>query len=132
MLNALILEWKRPFLGSSVDVLRKLLLDEEMAFQEDQYYAKVMPIIQSSGTGKSRLLDEMSKEFLTISFTLRGLKDYGFPPADHEVTGFLAHPNADYEELNARAMALLSMALIECRGTPLNSSCSDMLICYFQ
>jgi hypothetical protein len=30
-----------------------------------------MPIVQSSGTGKSKLIDELGKTYLAISFTLR-------------------------------------------------------------
>ena len=115
MLLALSGDWKRPFWGNSVNVLKELLLDEERVFQKDNFYAKSMTIIQSSGTGKSRLLDELSKEFLTISFTLRHPhKDTGWPPGDHEITHFLTC-STDYKELAARAVALLAAALAQCK-----------------
>jgi hypothetical protein len=115
MLVALSGDWKRPFWGDSVNVLKELLLDEERVFQEDKFYAKSMTIIQSSGTGKSRLLDELSKEFLTISFALRHPhKDGGWPPGDLEITHFLTC-STDYKELTARAVALLAAALAQCK-----------------
>ena len=85
-------------------------------------YAKTMPIIQSSGTGKSRLLDEISKEFLTISFILRRPMEDGYPPGDPEITTFLtdmldmiaseARLNA---VLHAHTVALLAGTLAQCK-----------------
>jgi hypothetical protein len=115
MLAALSGDWKRPFWGDSVNLLKKLLLDEERVFQRDEFYAKSMTIIQSSGTGKSRLLDELSKELLTISFALRHPhKDVGWPPGDHEITNFLTG-STEYEVLGARAVAFLAAALAQCK-----------------
>lgn len=114
MLTALSGDWKRPFGGDSLNVLKELLLDEERVFQEDKFYAKSMTVIQSSGTGKSRLFDELSKELLTISFALRHHKDAGWPPGDHEITDFLTY-STTYKELVARAVALLAAALAQCK-----------------
>jgi len=115
MLVALSGDWKRPFWGNSLNVLKELLVDEENIFQKDKFYAKSMTIIQSSGTGKSRLLDELSKELLTISFALRHqCKDVGWPPGDHEITDFLTC-STEYKELIARAVALLAAALAQCK-----------------
>lgn len=35
-------------------------------------YANMLPIIQSSGTGKSRMVDELAKCAFTIPFNLQG------------------------------------------------------------
>src|ERR1700722_7899028 len=71
------------FFGKSLDILRDLLLAEEREFKSN-IYAKM---IQSSGTGKSRLMDEIGKEFLSISFVLRHpdsrsrwVETFNFPP----------------------------------------------------
>ena len=66
-----------------------------------------MPIIQSSGTGKFRLVDELRKEALAISFTLRDNGETGYPPGDTEVTKYLK-AGAHDEELvkHARVIAL--------------------------
>jgi hypothetical protein len=34
-------------------------------------YARVLPVVQSSGTGKSRMLDEVAKSLFTFPFCLR-------------------------------------------------------------
>ena len=63
MLHVLHKDWNNKFSGGSLDILRNLILAREDDFDRINYYAKTIPIIQSSGTGKSRLLDEISKEF---------------------------------------------------------------------
>ena len=90
-----------------------------------------MTIIQSSGTGKSRLLDELSKVFLTTSFTLRHLSnDISWPPGDHEILTFLTG-STDYKELIARAMSLLSATLNRRNEFPLirsNGYCDKLTV----
>lgn len=34
-------------------------------------YARLLPLVQSSGMGKSRLIDEFSKKYFVIPFNLR-------------------------------------------------------------
>jgi hypothetical protein len=129
ILAALSGHWKRPFQGGSVDVLRGLLLGEEKAFDKDRFYAKTIPIIQSSGTGKSRLVDELGKEFLTVSFVLRHPgDDVTWPPGDHEITKFLTC-STSYEECTAAVVALLSATLAEGNEFPVtgNNACCDRL-----
>lgn len=53
------------------------------------YDCRAVSIVQSSGTGKSRLVDEISKSFLGISFALRLDGETGYPPGDHEITRYL-------------------------------------------
>jgi hypothetical protein len=48
-----------------------------------------MSIVQSSGTGKSRLVDELGGDAFSISFTLRENGASGYPPGDPEVVKFL-------------------------------------------
>ena len=48
-----------------------------------------MPIVQSSGMGKSRLVSELSKSVLSLVFTLRDNGKSGYPPGDIEVTQYL-------------------------------------------
>ena len=75
-----------------------------------------------SGTGKSRLLDEISKEFLAISFVLRHPGKDGYPPGDHEITSFLTGPltktgteTGPSAVLHARAVALLAGSFAQCK-----------------
>ncbi|KAN0065013.1 hypothetical protein ACQY0O_001463 [Thecaphora frezii] len=62
-----------------------LLCDYEAEFDPKSYYGRVIPIVQSSGTGKSRLVHEMRKIWPTLSVTLRTSADDpdgGFPIQD--------------------------------------------------
>jgi len=121
MLSGLYGKWRAKFIGASVDILRNLVLNEEIEFSPN-YYGKTMSIIQSSGTGKSRLLDEISKEFLTISFILRRPMEDGYPPGDPEITAFLTDKlNMVASEarlnavLHAHTVALLAGTLAQCK-----------------
>jgi len=108
-------DWRCPFLGDSLAVLKDLLLHREKEFQKDTTYGKTIPIIQSSGTGKSRLLDEISKEFLTVNFVLRRRGENGFPPGDYEITEFLHGNSIIYEVVHARVVALLVGTIAQCK-----------------
>ncbi|KAN0064447.1 hypothetical protein ACQY0O_002068 [Thecaphora frezii] len=62
-----------------------LLCDYEAKFDPDLYYGRIIPIVQSSGTGKSRLVNEMRAIWPTLSVTLRTSakdSDEGFPIQD--------------------------------------------------
>ena len=45
------------------------------AMQQADLYAKYLAIVQSSGTGKSRMIEELSKKHLVIPVKVR--EDYG-------------------------------------------------------
>ena len=53
-----------------------------------QYYAKYTAIVQSSGMGKSRAIDEMSKSHLVIPVNLQESESTGIP-----VYSFLCFPS---------------------------------------
>ena len=61
--------WKRDFSGATLAVFRRVIHDTDKTFKDTQY-ARFMPIIQSSGAGKSRLMDEYAKTAVGIIFTL--------------------------------------------------------------
>ena len=52
-------------------------------------YSKVVPVVQSSGARKSRLLDRYGAERVGIIYTIRGKEELEYPPGDPEVAGFL-------------------------------------------
>lgn len=106
--------WNAEFYGSAPDALKEQInLGESGA---TNLYAKTIPIIQSSGTGKSRLVDELSKEFLTISFVFRSNGETGYPPGDPEITQFTAI-NRTYTlcDIHSISVSLLAGALLEGR-----------------
>ena len=63
------------------------------------HYSKFTPTVQSSGVGKSQLLDEFSKKVLGILFTFRMNDDTGYPPGDPEIRKYiLDHIPRPYDE----------------------------------
>ena len=83
--------WNTRFCGHAKLALHEKLLayDNSPEHRHRNVYAKIIPIIQSSGMGKSRLMDEMSKTNLTILFTFRKNSESGYPPGDPEITRFV-------------------------------------------
>ncbi|KAF8533710.1 hypothetical protein BDD12DRAFT_898077 [Trichophaea hybrida] len=60
----------------------RVVNDAERIFDSEPYYAQLMPIVQSSGAGKSWLIDEYGKTAVRIVFTLRIGDQSGYPPGD--------------------------------------------------
>ncbi|KAG6856553.1 hypothetical protein H0H87_003235 [Tephrocybe sp. NHM501043] len=52
-------------------------------------YGNFCTIVQSSGMGKSRVVDEIGRKYLVISMNLRGEGTRGFPPPDNSLREFL-------------------------------------------
>ena len=107
-------DWEDEYLGDSHHVLRRFLQAEENTNFLKNRYAKVIPIIQTSGMGKSQLVSEISKEYLTISFVLRRDLYSGYPFGDPEVTDFLLG-GVSIEEIHARCISLIGRALTLCK-----------------
>ena len=55
----LSISFKGEYRGAAVDGLHEYLTHNEKSFREGRYYAKFCSIVQSSGTGKSRMLTEV-------------------------------------------------------------------------
>ncbi|KAN0064273.1 hypothetical protein ACQY0O_002404 [Thecaphora frezii] len=71
--------------GDVVQRFNDTLSDYEAKFDPDVYYGRIIPIVQSSGTGKSRLVHEMRTIWPTLSVTLRkeaNSPEGGFPIQD--------------------------------------------------
>ncbi|KAI9445343.1 hypothetical protein H4582DRAFT_910849 [Lactarius indigo] len=79
--------WTANFVGKGPLRALKKHVKEQMT--RGKAYARYCSIVQSSGMGKSRLLDEFSKEHFLIPINLRPKDGEGFPPADDEVRDFL-------------------------------------------
>ncbi|KAI0044973.1 hypothetical protein FA95DRAFT_1608076 [Auriscalpium vulgare] len=76
-----IKSWNTPYLGCVKDVFISTL---RRHMDRKNIYARSVPMIQSSGTGKSRLLDEVAKEIVVIPMNLRS-GSQGYPPPDHDL-----------------------------------------------
>ncbi|KAH9021093.1 hypothetical protein EDB83DRAFT_2320509, partial [Lactarius deliciosus] len=77
--------------------------------EEAQIYGRYCSIVQSSGMGKSRLLDEFSKNFFLIPINLRASTDQGYPPADSEVRNFLTRHDGVHSALSLMQHFLLAL-----------------------
>ena len=69
---ATMLSWTDPFVGEA----HKLLYDKISEVCTDttihqNIYARCLAVVQSSGMGKSRMIDELSKEHFVIPINLR-------------------------------------------------------------
>jgi hypothetical protein len=67
--------WNSDFIGESL--LKGLRSHVAALLLDSQLYGRYCSIIQSSGMGKSRLLDEFSKEHFLIPINLRSARNRG-------------------------------------------------------
>jgi hypothetical protein len=80
--------WNKDYFPHSLDALQSLV-QEYQKLAVEEYYAKTLAFVQSSGTGKSRLVDSFGQVCPMINFILREEETTGFPLADHEILSFL-------------------------------------------
>ncbi|KAG6876578.1 hypothetical protein C0993_002114 [Termitomyces sp. T159_Od127] len=74
--------WKTNYIGNSNDLLREAMNDMYIKSSKKPY-GNFCPIIQGSSTGKSWLVDKLSRSVFAIPIILRPDKDKsGFPPGD--------------------------------------------------
>jgi hypothetical protein len=86
-LHRIQISWTTKFRGNSLKTFSSVLDDLEDTYNK-KYYAKVLPVAQSSGVGKPRLLDELSKERVGLCFTHRLANQSGYPPGDVEIANY--------------------------------------------
>ncbi|KIL67871.1 hypothetical protein M378DRAFT_9131 [Amanita muscaria Koide BX008] len=109
--------WNRPFEGYAVSALWEHIL--HYYNDKQTWYANYVAMVQSSGTGKSRTIDELSKTRFTIPLCLRVKGNTGYPYADDEVRDFLTLPNNE-NDAHLHALTFL-LALFEHTKTILES-----------
>lgn len=81
------LAWKEPYIGHTAIIFEQAV--REAARAKHQYLAKIMPIVQSSGAGKSRLIDNYGNSHLGVVYTFRVYDQSGYPPGDPEITSLM-------------------------------------------
>ncbi|KAH9178638.1 hypothetical protein EDB89DRAFT_1927631 [Lactarius sanguifluus] len=85
--EAVMESWKVPFIGGRVlRALEQHVIEER---SKQSTYGPYCSIVQSSGMGKSRLLDEFSKNHFLIPVNLRRKGTSGFPPPDDAIRDLL-------------------------------------------
>ncbi|KAM6499182.1 hypothetical protein JOM56_004690, partial [Amanita muscaria] len=77
--------WERPYVGQAAEALWTHIRNH----YNKQIYAHSCSVVQSSGMGKSRTVDELGKKCFSIPINLRDAQSTGYPPADLEVLNFL-------------------------------------------
>ncbi|CCM07240.1 uncharacterized protein FIBRA_09586 [Fibroporia radiculosa] len=86
--------WRLPFEGHYHQVLLRTISNMSEHVRLNQSYANYLPLVQSSGTGKSRTVDELAKSIFTIPFNVRDAAaniGYAYPPSDTSIVAFLIH-----------------------------------------
>ena len=106
-LESLYDHWRDRFYGGSLNAFLENIFRYEAEWSASNHYSRTVSIVQSSGTGKSRLVDEIGKEFLSVSFALRLQGETGYPPGDLEVTNYLRSPKAD-SDIHGSVVGLLA------------------------
>ncbi|KAF8806794.1 hypothetical protein BYT27DRAFT_7233606 [Phlegmacium glaucopus] len=101
---ATMLSWDEAYIGEAHEVLYETITSQIQS--EPQAYARYQAIVQSSGMGKSRMVDELSKQHLVIPINLRN-EGSGFPPGDAQVLDFLKPVPFDQIESYKRSQAFL-------------------------
>ncbi|KAF9486227.1 hypothetical protein BDN70DRAFT_870313 [Pholiota conissans] len=120
-----ISSWTEPYRGGAVKVLWQFLVDNlqpaGQAWRIGQMgeripttdpYAHYVSIVQSSGMGKSRAVDELAKTHFVIPINIRVAQSNGFPPSDPNVRFFLCNWSCEQHEIRNKCRAFLQ-ALFE-------------------
>ncbi|KAF8907965.1 hypothetical protein CPB84DRAFT_1768288 [Gymnopilus junonius] len=80
--QAIMASWKAKYVGTSPDLF-ELVLGDYMQFTH--HYAFCVSHLQSSGTGKSRVHDELAKRIFYVPMNLAAEDTCSFPPPDPQV-----------------------------------------------
>ncbi|KAB5590064.1 hypothetical protein CTheo_6486 [Ceratobasidium theobromae] len=81
--------WATPYRGETVTLLKTAIQDMNVR-RNNWGYANFVPIVQSSGTGKSRVVDELAKQIFTIPLNLHPSWDKTvFPTGDNGLLDLL-------------------------------------------
>ncbi|KAG8726972.1 hypothetical protein FRC10_006588, partial [Ceratobasidium sp. 414] len=94
--------WTVPYAGPAPSLLRKAM-DQMNTQRHLSDYANFLPIIQSSGMGKSRTVDELARQVFTLPFNFRPTSDKtGYPKGDLDITGWLSGNSLRASEVRVR------------------------------
>ncbi|KAG6849106.1 hypothetical protein H0H93_011282 [Arthromyces matolae] len=102
--RALDQAFRAEYLGGTVSGFCDALKDYRKMYEQRKHYGKVIPIVQSSGTGKSRVVAEVGKDHYVLSVCFRDIRNLeydpnkGWPPHDVSACQFFVE---DVHNLNA-------------------------------
>ncbi|KAK0504698.1 hypothetical protein EDD18DRAFT_1125991 [Armillaria luteobubalina] len=102
--------WSSTFQGRAVKALEAHVQHYLVAGKiPNQHYVPFTSIIQSSGMGKSRLIDEFSKTYFVIPINLRDASSSGFPPRDQAVYDYLNEAKTENGSLQRICRFLIAL-----------------------
>ncbi|TDL28282.1 hypothetical protein BD410DRAFT_799567 [Rickenella mellea] len=83
--------WELPYISGPefafIDTLKAYRRNDR---EDASYYAPYLPIVQSSGTGKSRMVHEASGVICSVVVNLRDPETSGYPPCDLGVRNYFS------------------------------------------
>jgi len=88
ILHDLHSDWNGKFFNDPLIGLRQQMRDYT---SDGRYYAKTLVFVQSSGMGKSRLVDTLGTTCPMINFIIRD-DSVGYPPTDDQIQTFMRQP----------------------------------------
>lgn len=113
--------WHRPFGGQALqgllealdDVATASTISAQVEFKKS-YYARILPCVQSSGTGKSRLFHEASAVIFTLPMCWHTRYSSGYPLRDEGICEmFVKHRLDRREREDVFWQAFLTALLLE-------------------
>lgn len=102
--------WNAPFVGEVGEIFHAIV--GQAAKFEDDYDAKVMSVVQSSGAGKSRLIDRYGINNLGVIFTFRTGFQSDYPPGDPEILRLLHGTFSPYSESKISTEHAIAVGLL--------------------
>ncbi|KAF9244221.1 hypothetical protein BU15DRAFT_59546 [Melanogaster broomeanus] len=105
--------------GSALDAFVEYLENNQRKFEQSKYYGKFCSIVQSSGTGKTRLMLELvKKDILVLYMNLRPAQDKsGFPDRDPIPAMLLTEYYTTSADYNTRCCAFFTAIFRTLRDT---------------
>ncbi|KAI0699244.1 hypothetical protein BC835DRAFT_1331864 [Cytidiella melzeri] len=120
--------------GQALDRLRSALDTLEKLYVDTEHYGRSLPIVQSSGTGKSKLVKDLARRVALISVCLRQGKSPfgGWPPGDLPVWQFLIEEIGYEAEVRFAAWlgAVYHLLSIHLESCPLGASPEQLTGCF--
>ncbi|KAJ2930791.1 hypothetical protein H1R20_g6301, partial [Candolleomyces eurysporus] len=111
--------WKVDYIGKGAEALWTYLAGLDASVTN--LYARYASIVQSSGTGKSRAVDEMSKTRFVIPINLRAPRTTGYPPPDGDLERFLCQTEGRSQQDRYRLFRAFLQALFQTTVRALNN-----------
>ncbi|KAF8553145.1 hypothetical protein OG21DRAFT_1497931 [Imleria badia] len=118
--------------GGAVEAFHKYLTENNTTFAEAKYYGKFCSIVQSSGTGKTRLMLELRKKGVCVLYmNIRSRGDtQGYPERDDIPANILTRPCVTEDEYRTRCYeffaAVFKVLCTSMKDKELLSWCDNM------